>query len=522
MKRKFSRNSTSAKRRTVRNGTPADGTFARLSAGLRVPESDLVSQYQDLAGARVGTTTEVGPVTMEVTPRGIMISFRPPGSLTRVRIPLPLPRNLGTGGLETDNTQPRTERLSNPTFADKVETLAALIIADKRATILAHASTRLTPEQIKYSLDSIRIEVEPSRKYWYIRFGGSRFYAIDVATGIVNPMNSKGVQEWANVRIDEIGNYDWGTRRYSPPKRVSPIVPAWVRSPHKSPSTGPKRERTVPLRTADAVDDYVSWTPKREISSGHIPDGSRGSQYSGWRGSKQGTCGRSGQEIAKCVRKDIEAAEKRGDLPRGIETSVRSDHNHIRVEVTRLPRVLVVNPEFALAAHADPSFTGENRGHDRVPRYTPAGEAVLAQLRGIVNAYNRDNSDTMTDYFDVEFYEHVDFDDRLLSQQTSDILSKRGLKERRDAYLTADLREAVDAKWDSGPVVYYGASGMHVQWVDRWNKVLAEAAVSSPAEALEMAQTWKNEFSRKAQKNGRGGAKRKRCSASVLRLSDVS
>ena len=46
-------------------------------------------------------------------------------------------------------------------------------------------------------------------------------------------------------------------------------------------------------------------------------------------------------------------------------------------------------------------------------RYVPEIEAALATLKAIVLAYKRDNSDSQTDYFSCNFYDHVDVDHAL-------------------------------------------------------------------------------------------------------------
>jgi hypothetical protein len=42
---------------------------------------------------------------------------------------------------------------------------------------------------------------------------------------------------------------------------------------------------------------------------------------------------------------------------------------------------------------------------------TGEAKAVYEKVDSIVNAYNRDNSDIMTDYFDVDYYGTVQLDD---------------------------------------------------------------------------------------------------------------
>jgi len=44
------------------------------------------------------------------------------------------------------------------------------------------------------------------------------------------------------------------------------------------------------------------------------------------------------------------------------------------------------------------------------PRYTDRGRQLLKDFEQIANKYNRDNSDSSIDYFDVRFYLSVEYD----------------------------------------------------------------------------------------------------------------
>jgi hypothetical protein len=115
-------------------------------------------------------------------------------------------------------------------------------------------------------------------------------------------------------------------------------------------------------------------------------------------------------EIAKLVRADIKAAKKEGKLPKkGFKTSVRierfSGGCSLNISVKTSP-FQVLNPEYL-------TWEAENP-HECKPywldRYTPEAKAALELLKGIMGSYNRDNSDTMSDYFDVRFYGDAGFD----------------------------------------------------------------------------------------------------------------
>jgi len=70
--------------------------------------------------------------------------------------------------------------------------------------------------------------------------------------------------------------------------------------------------------------------------------------------------------------------------------------------VTAAPGVPVWNIERLLA---------ESRGEPthEIPYYHEEARAVLKTLDNLLRAYNYDGSDTMTDYFDVNFYQSIDF-----------------------------------------------------------------------------------------------------------------
>ncbi len=104
------------------------------------------------------------------------------------------------------------------------------------------------------------------------------------------------------------------------------------------------------------------------------------------------------KEIAKRLRGELKAA-----LP-GYKLSITSDHNSISVEIRAVPPgVAIVNVEHELHELRHP----HGLAHNREPRYTAAVESALATIHAALTAYNYDRSDRMTDYCDVNFYEHV-------------------------------------------------------------------------------------------------------------------
>ena len=107
-----------------------------------------------------------------------------------------------------------------------------------------------------------------------------------------------------------------------------------------------------------------------------------GSKYAGWQ---------DAATIAKNVRADIKQAQKDGSLPKDIKVSVRCE-------------------KYSMGQSVNVSVTGwlGDRIWKRLPAgfriMTPEAKAVTARIEEIRNAYNRDNSDPMTDYYEVVYY----------------------------------------------------------------------------------------------------------------------
>lgn len=109
-------------------------------------------------------------------------------------------------------------------------------------------------------------------------------------------------------------------------------------------------------------------------------------------------------DVAKLIRADIKA-----QVP-GVKASVRISRyaggQSLRVDVKSVPEgVEVANAERVRfdVEHGPYAYT-------HLPLLSAEGEAILTKLRAIVSAYNRDNSDIQSDYFDVRFYSNCTFE----------------------------------------------------------------------------------------------------------------
>jgi hypothetical protein len=125
-------------------------------------------------------------------------------------------------------------------------------------------------------------------------------------------------------------------------------------------------------------------------------------------------------EIAKRMRADIKAL----GLAAGIKTSVRtrrySGGQAIDITITALPE------GFAILCDATASWYKQFPGREHeAPGYMDNQRSeelrtLIRQLERIHGSYNRDNSDSMTDYFDVRFYGSVGLDWEVRRDRTAE------------------------------------------------------------------------------------------------------
>lgn len=110
--------------------------------------------------------------------------------------------------------------------------------------------------------------------------------------------------------------------------------------------------------------------------------------------------------IAKLVRAEIKAAVASGDLPKAtysVRISRYSGGQSMDVRVSGLPFSLVNLERFYVEEGRVEEFRG-------VHYLSDAARDVESKLEAMVGAYNYNGSDSMTDYFDVRFYGHVEIE----------------------------------------------------------------------------------------------------------------
>lgn len=130
-------------------------------------------------------------------------------------------------------------------------------------------------------------------------------------------------------------------------------------------------------------------------------------------------------EIAKRIRAEIKDRVKKGVFPRAkysVRTSRFSGGESLDVKVGD------VDPNFQLF-NVERILEEARRPHDVIPechfpRYTEAGAAFIKALESLHGAYNYDRSDIMTDYFDVNFYGHVNIDWQWEAAEKAKIVAK--------------------------------------------------------------------------------------------------
>ena len=109
----------------------------------------------------------------------------------------------------------------------------------------------------------------------------------------------------------------------------------------------------------------------------------------------------STKDVARRVRDEIKAGVKAKTLPKA-SYSVRSSHRSIRIEISELPQDFpVLNPERVRLEAAEPHVFHPDCHY---PRFTPEAKALVEKVEGFASAYRYDRSDSMTDYFDTNFY----------------------------------------------------------------------------------------------------------------------
>ena len=120
-----------------------------------------------------------------------------------------------------------------------------------------------------------------------------------------------------------------------------------------------------------------------------------GAKYEGWQ---------DAAVIAKKVRADFKAAQKAGEFPADIKVSVRchkySGGQSVKATMSGWDMDRVSFPM------SDGGWIGR--------RMTEEAQRVQSRARAIVEAYNKNESDAMVDYFCVVYYSNAEWDYKLV------------------------------------------------------------------------------------------------------------
>lgn len=122
-------------------------------------------------------------------------------------------------------------------------------------------------------------------------------------------------------------------------------------------------------------------------------------------------------EIAKLVRKDIKAAVEASELPRGkYSVTCKSFAGGGSIDV-RISDLELGGERLMNAGRIRWDLENPHSGHWDCPsdyrwQHSDWARGVKAAVEKMLGAYNYDGSDSMTDYFDVRFYGHADFETR--------------------------------------------------------------------------------------------------------------
>lgn len=163
------------------------------------------------------------------------------------------------------------------------------------------------------------------------------------------------------------------------------------------------------LKAKDAEANAPKYTPAYCDPTNEV----RGSKY-------EATKGLYGADLAKRIRQDIKDAQKAGTIPAGFKISVRTDSYSggysIDVRVTAVPAEFKILSDKMASWKKQFPNSYRNVPLSRDDMYSDEYNALIANLKAIHGAYNRDNSDSMVDYFDTRYYGDVGFDWRVRDQ----------------------------------------------------------------------------------------------------------
>lgn len=182
-------------------------------------------------------------------------------------------------------------------------------------------------------------------------------------------------------------------------------------------------------------------------------------------------------KVVERIREELKLAFTAGLVPAGTKLSVRRhDYKSINIDVAAWPLGSPLSTEYA--THLMDKLTRNGKGnddwYDRNRNATYSGRhydgrvtnelnAVLELVRKLADRHNYDNSDIMTDYFDVGYYLHIDANAIVA-------IAERGLQEELNPDAAAMRVRAREAATRLGPKATRSICGrLGVEHCGQWS-----------------------------------------------------
>ena len=145
------------------------------------------------------------------------------------------------------------------------------------------------------------------------------------------------------------------------------------------------------------------------------------------------------KETAARIRADIKNLQKHGALPAGtfsVTMSRFAGGSSITVRVVDVAATMF-NVDRFIAEKREPHAYRYDE-----PRLTAEGERIMALLKTVVGVYHSDKSDIMSDYFNVNFYEHIESRDQEEKERAAFDAAEAVMAEAEVAAVEAEAVEA--------------------------------------------------------------------------------
>lgn len=206
--------------------------------------------------------------------------------------------------------------------------------------------------------------------------------------------------------------------------------------------------------------------------------------------------GSSPGEIVIRIRQEIALAVALGVLPAGTKVSVRQPHyKSIIVSVTAWSGAVLCDAYVETLMDETVAWRPERRERDEFgmvsgdDRYTAALNSALSLIEKIADRHNYNNSDYMTDYFDVGYYLSVD-------ARPVAGLAERAIREEADPDAAALRAKAIEAaKTLPAKAVKSICGRLGVTGTDEWSLKhlikLAEHAKGRPVAYDKSTRGWR-------------------------------